>query len=356
MIYKLMLLAFADANPIPEQQAESETFNGNNPISTPIINGESATRDDFPMTGGMLMTGIIFDSPMETFVCSSTLIAPDVVLLAAHCLDDYAFTFGFGEIEDKKIYWTSQADLSSWNGMTTNPELPSDSIEASDWVIHEDFDMQNFDVGLAANKDIALLFLNQPILDIEPAYLPTATEGTSMQEGDLLYIVGWGQQSATSWGEQPPEGSYAYKQQGESHIAEINTYEFKVGEEQTDVRKCHGDSGGPSFWEAGEGLRLVGVTSHAYDDSDCFETGGVDTRVDYYLNWINDEMTTRCTNGTRVWCEEPGILPYGYFQEDEELEEDENKTGIFGCSNASANYTPIWALPLFGLIGIRRRD
>ena len=51
-----------------------------------------------------------------------------------------------------------------------------------------------------------------------------------------------------------------------------------------------------------------GVTSHAYDDSDCFETGGVDTRVDAFLDWIDDEMRLRCDDGTRAWCEVPGIV------------------------------------------------
>ena len=53
-----------------------------------IINGEDATADDFPMAGGMLMDATLnfggaggYDVRM--FVCSSTLIAPDVVLLAA---------------------------------------------------------------------------------------------------------------------------------------------------------------------------------------------------------------------------------------------------------------------------------
>ena len=41
--------------------------------------------------------------------------------------------------------------------------------------------------------------------------------------------------------------------------------EFKVGEEQADGRKCHGDSGGPTFatveTEALEDMRVIGVTS-----------------------------------------------------------------------------------------------
>ena len=88
------------------------------------------------MTGGMLVHGVIFGQVVDTFVCSSTLIAPDVVLLAAHCLDDTAFTFGFGEVEDKEVWWTRQADLTGWDGTSENPPLPSDAVGVVDWVNH----------------------------------------------------------------------------------------------------------------------------------------------------------------------------------------------------------------------------
>ena len=282
-----------------------------------IINGEEATEDDYPMTGGMLMRATIdlwgSSSPVSTFVCSSTLIAPDVVLIAAHCLDDYAFTFGLGEVYDKELRWTRQADLTSWDGTGANPDWPEDSIEVLDWVMHEDFDLTAMQVGIAENDDIALLFLAEAITDTDPAYLPTSDEATQIEEGLTVTVVGWGQQVATGFFESPESGTYAIKMMGDSHIEELGDYEFKVGEEESDVRKCHGDSGGPTFLDvetdSSESMRLIGVTSHAYDDSDCNETGGVDTRADAYLDWIDAEMTARCDDGTRVWCDVTGILP-----------------------------------------------
>jgi len=55
--------------------------------------------------------------------------------------------------------------------------------------------------------------------------------------------------------------------------------------------------------------RVVGVTSHSWDSTDCASVGGVETRVDHYLDWIDDEMGDACAEGTRTWCDEPGILP-----------------------------------------------
>ena len=281
-----------------------------------IINGESAAEDDYPMTGGMLMRATIeiwgSTSPISTFVCSSTLIAPDTVLIAAHCLDDYAFTYGMGEVYDKELQWTRQADLTSWDGTGANPDWPADAIEVIDYAMHEGFDLTSMQVGIAENDDIALLFLAEAVTDIEPAYLPTADEATQLSEDLDVTVVGWGQQVATGFFETPESGTYAIKMMGSSHIAQLGDYELQIGEAESDVRKCHGDSGGPTFLDietdTAESMRLIGVTSHAYDETDCNSTGGVDTRVDAYLDWINDEMVARCQDGTRVWCETEGIL------------------------------------------------
>ena len=111
-------------------------------------------------------------------------------------------------------------------------------------------------------------------------------------EGAIVDIVGWGQQTSD---QTPPAGTVGIKIAGQQ-IVEVSPYEFKVGELQGDVRKCHGDSGGPTYIDLGgsDGTRVIGVTSHAYDMTDCRETGGVDTRVDFYLDWIDAEMRSRC--------------------------------------------------------------
>lgn len=318
---------------------------------SPIINGYDATEDDFPETGAMLMTGTIdlFGAQeIRTFVCSSTLIAPDVVLLAAHCLDDFAFTFGFAEIEDKEVFWTRQADLTSWSDpQNTNP-LPTGSIAAADYVIHENFDLQSLEMGLAENFDVALIFLEEPVLDIDHAFLPSVTENANITVGDEAIVVGWGQQIATNMFEPPPAGSYAIKQQGTSIISEIADFEMQIGSAESDVRKCHGDSGGPTFWDGGNGYRLIGVTSHSYDESDCFETGGVDTRVSYYREWIETQMITRCQNGTRAWCGTPGIVTPEYYEELEEASKN-------ACSHVHMKDISLWFLSLLPFLLITRK-
>ena len=100
-----------------------------------IINGEDASRDDYPMTGGILMSARIESSfgggDFQSFICSSTLIAPDVVLTAAHCVDiellEYSTTFGFGTLEDVQQVWSRDADLSMYDGMRSGQPWPDDA-------------------------------------------------------------------------------------------------------------------------------------------------------------------------------------------------------------------------------------
>ncbi len=143
---------------------------------------------------------------------------------------------------------------------------------------------------------------------------------------------------------------------GYSVLSELGDYELQVGAEAEDVRKCHGDSGGPTFLDietdSTESMRIIGVTSHAYDESDCDSKGGVDTRVDAYLDWIDNEMVTRCQDGTRVWCETEGILdaPVAEAITDDGTEDGGKKSG---CS--AVPLAPALAPMLLSLVMVFRR-
>lgn len=341
----------------------------------PIINGEAADETVYPMSGATIVD-VMIDYGRESMqykgmLCSSTLIAPDVVLLAAHCLDPVALTYGYGDVTSETMGWTRQSDLSRWDGSSTPSDWPSDIVMATDWVWHERFSMYTLEVGIAENYDVGLVFLEEALTDVEPAVLVTEEEATQIEEGDVVDIVGWGQQQ-----QQSRPGTYAYKYWGVSTIGEIGPPEFQVGPDADDVRKCHGDSGGPTFMivetDSPEKTRQIGVTSHAYDNSDCSRTGGVDTRIDHHLAWIDEQMRAACDDGTRVWCDEAGILAppeaetddpgpddsgdSGVADEDGDGIADDEELEVAGCACDTAA-TKGWAgLPALLLLGWRRRS
>jgi MYXO-CTERM domain-containing protein len=324
-----------------------------------IINGEAPSADHHPEAGGML-AGAVIDFGGSTFdlkmlMCSSTLIAPDVVLLAAHCVDfEYYEQMAGMQFDNVDIAFSRTADLSGYAGMP-GTDWPADSVFAWDVAAHPEFSMQAIQMGLAENFDIALMFLDEAVLDVAPALLPTEAEATALVEGAVVEIVGWGQQTSD---QTPPAGTVGIKMAGTSVVGDIAAHEFQVGVAEDDVRKCHGDSGGPSYLDVGgtgNSKRLVGVTSHAYDQTDCRETGGVDTRVDYYLEWIDAEMRSRCEDGTRVWCETEGIVPSDFSPEGFVFEETEDEVEGCSCSTAPPPMSLVWAFGLLGLVSRRRR-
>lgn len=364
-----------DAGEARHPELRSPTL-GEAPGPHGIINGAPAGPEEWPQAGGLLVGATATVAGFEPItgrllMCSSTLIAPDVVLTAAHCIDldgllDVAAQQGFTieSLDDLQIVFSGEADLSHYElGASiygTLPEWPADAAFSTDWVAHEGFDLFTLQVGLAENDDIGLFFLEEPVFDVPFAILPTPEEAEQIVEGADVVIVGWGQQQQDAL-----PGTVGTKQVADSYISALADYELKVGEVFEDGRKCHGDSGGPSFMQvetdSSEPWRLIGVTSHAWDaTTDCRVTGGVDTRVDHYLGWIDAQMRAACADGTRSWCEEPGILPppdaAGVFPWEQPLASDlEGEDAKKGCGCASTTPTvPALVLPL-ALLALRRR-
>ncbi|MEW5847998.1 MAG: trypsin-like serine protease [Myxococcota bacterium] len=287
-----------------------------------IINGEPCGRDDFPsavalLTDATVDLGGFGTQRIKTVMCTGTLIAPDVVLTAAHCLDASLLTLGFGTVQEQKMYVSAEPDLTALAQQSTE-EFPDDAVEAHSWAHHPEFDPDAFNSvnGPGNFHDVGLLFLSRPF-PRTPAYVITATESAELAEGKDLDIVGWGQQTVTNGPlDPPPPGTVGRKVCAQSFLNELGTHEMQVGGDNTTQRKCHGDSGGPSYLRVtadGDNLRLVGITSHAYDQEDC-NKGGVDTRADVWRDWIEQEMMGRCgaADGGRVWCDVTGIPEPGY--------------------------------------------
>jgi hypothetical protein len=290
-----MLTACGTQNQMAIEDVAASLENG-------IIAGQKSKAEDYPATGVILFTTERWDgSKVASMLCSGTLIKPDVVLAAGHC------NLALLVESDKPIqYFFSLAlDVSKF-GPTFSGKLPKHTVPVLEIVSHPEFALENVDLGLGNAKDIALLYLDEPITDVEPAKLILASEADELVPGADVGIVGYGRRHVVSLGRR----DVGVKYQGNSTISEVGPYEMQIGSGSPDAHKCHGDSGGPTYMNLPSGDDvLVGITSHAYDRGDCWH-GGVDTRVDPYLDWIDETLRVDCESGRRPTCSTTGA---GYY-------------------------------------------
>jgi len=338
-----------------------------------IINGAACGPEVEPTAVAIMLDATLsfggdqsFD--ITTVLCTGTLIAPDVVLLAAHCVDTSLLTGGFGEITREDFYVTFDADLSAFAeqaelGGEPLP-IPSTAVPVRGFVAHEGFNINELsaDGTVGVENDIALLFLEVPITTVQPEVVITTAEAAQLGVGDAVTIAGWGQRGAAR---DAPAG---IKQCGATTLDELGPALMQIGAASTSIRKCHGDSGGPTYIEvdttASVKRRVIGVTSRAYDESDCAK-GGVDTRVDAYLDWLGTEMTGACAAGDRAWCDVTGIIPASFYEPAPAAEGegegegggrdrgDDEEDPADDCSHVPVN--GVFALSLVTLLARRRR-
>lgn len=331
-----LTIALAGCGLSPEEEALDRR-------QAPIINGEACDETTNPTAVALIFEGTMkipnppLDIAMRTVMCTGTLIAPDVVLTAAHCVTPELLTGGFGATIEGATYYVSfnakldeladpMRGLPPQIGGKPLAELPADAIKAAAFFAHPGFDASrlgaDFKGGVNENlQDIGLLFLERA-LDLathRPAIVISRDEATQLAVKNEVRIAGWGQQSAAPQNPlvPPAPGSVGVKICATTFINELGTHEMQIGGDIDSSRKCHGDSGGPTYMTVDTTLtnkeRLVGITSHAYDQTDCAK-GGVDTRVDAWLDWLETELSKRCTDGSRAWCDVPGVIPADYYE------------------------------------------
>ncbi|MCP4174167.1 MAG: trypsin-like serine protease [Fuerstiella sp.] len=228
-----------------ETQLESSHQDG---VQARIVNGTS--------TSDYMAVGIVNNG------CTGTLIASDVVLTAAHCVERLQGGF-IGDTDG-----TFEV-----NGQTYGTTKIS---------VHPNYDANNFGAGY----DIAVMRLDRPVNGITPFEINRATP----QVGQILTLVGFGETGTSIGGS---NGDFGNKTVGQTPIDNVTETHIEWNfDSHSESNTAPGDSGGPAFLEVNGQLFIAGITSGGDSDPHRLGDNSFDTRVDTLAAWIDQVAGT----------------------------------------------------------------
>ena len=256
------------------------------PLGQRIVGGVSATQGELPSAAF-----IAYVNGSSGFVCTGTVVAPTVVLTAAHCALD---------VTTRTLNQPSRYVVATGNVDVSNPA----AVQVSG--VSQVLVNPALQFNAAFSGDAALLVLTRPT-SVPAMPLLDPTETGLVRGGTLAAIAGWGDtegasqslattlQVATTMIEDPAACDGVLPAQGLSF--DDSTELCAIDSPTFTATACHGDSGGPIVI-LGPGNRLiqVGITSRG-DPSCSTVVPNVFTAVAPLSRWIAGVVTAQAGAG-----------------------------------------------------------
>ncbi|MCA9211705.1 MAG: trypsin-like serine protease [Planctomycetales bacterium] len=229
------------------------------PLAVNIVGGQMV-ESDWPM--------VVSLSASNSHICGATLIAPDAIVTAAHCVQSDPLS-----------------SLRATIGRTDLRTNVGEVVGIHDAFVHPDFDASTFEA------DIAVLRLDVPS-SFNSVGVVRAHQTSLTVPGTTATAFGWGAIEESLFA-QPvdilkqvdlPIVSNETANSPEGHAGDVTDRMLAAGEPGKDT--CSGDSGGPLFVKDADGdFLLAGITSWG-DGCGMENLPGIYTRVSSFDDWL----------------------------------------------------------------------
>ena len=291
-IFLFCLITLVSCNP-------KSSTNQEKILDATIMNGKLVKIEDSIASS---VVGI-YDSKVNG-ICTGSLIAPNIVMTAAHCVPSRA--------QDVKIIFST--NINKTLNIKEQDGLHELFLPAVDFRVGPTWDPKN-DIINVDTGDIALIKFKG---NIPKGYKPATflKDGSDLKIGQMVTLAGFGVDSvdmeeidpkkyrkldeAIEFGEVICSGKnkgnygtcYKIEKNGDGPLRTASApisfvHETEIRLNEKNAGTCNGDSGGPAYIQKDGQYFLFGVTSRGSDF--CNEVG-IYTNAIYYKTWIEDSI------------------------------------------------------------------